>query len=75
MVTLRRERVSRFGLAVRLWAGKQRVLGSNSLWLSFLFRSLGLWTLSSDFIPHNYDINMALIAAHLSAEVILVVTV
>ena len=30
--------VSRFGLAVRRWAGKQRDLGSNPLRLSFLFK-------------------------------------
>ena len=66
--------VSRFSLAVRHWAGKRRDLGSNPLRLSFLFKSRGLWTLSCDFIPHNYEnIKLALIAAHLNAEVILVV--
>ena len=45
--------VSRFGLAVRCWAGKQRDLGSNPLRLSFHFKSCGLWTLSCDFVPHN----------------------
>ena len=69
--------VSRFGLAVRRWAGKQKDLGSNLLRLSFLFKSCGLWTLSCDFVPHNYETlkSVALIAAHLNAEVILVVTV
>ena len=38
--------VSRFGLAVRRLAGKQRDVGSNPLRLSFLFKSCGLWTLS-----------------------------
>ena len=37
---------SRFGLAVRRSAGKQSDLGSAPLWLSFLFKSCGLWTLS-----------------------------
>ena len=36
-------------------AGKQRDLGSNPLRLSFLFKSCGLWTLSCDFAPHNYE--------------------
>ena len=40
--------LSRFGLAVRRWAGKQSDLGSNLLQLSFLFKSCGLWTLSCD---------------------------
>ena len=47
--------VSRFGLAVRRKAGKQRDFGSNPLRLSFLFKSGGLWTLSCDFVPHNYE--------------------
>ena len=39
-----------------------------SVRLSFLFKSCGLWTLSRDFVPHNYEnIKMALIAAHLNA--------
>ena len=33
---------SRFGLAVRRQAGKQRDLCSNPLWLSFLFKNCGL---------------------------------
>ena len=37
--------VSRFGLAVRRYTGKQRDLGSNPLRLSLLI-SCGLWTLS-----------------------------
>ena len=37
--------VSRFGLAVR----------RNLLRLSFLFKSYGLWILSCDFVPHNYE--------------------
>ena len=47
--------VSRFGLAVRRLAGKQRDLGSNPLRICFLFKSCGLWTLSCDFVPHNYE--------------------
>ena len=47
--------VSRFGLVVRHQAGKQKDLGSNLLWLSFLFKGCGLWTLSCDFVPHNYE--------------------
>ena len=35
-----RVRVSRFGLAVRRYAGKQRDLGSNPLRLSFLFKKV-----------------------------------
>ena len=34
-------------------SGKQRDLGSNLLWLSFLFKNCGLSTLSCDFIPYN----------------------
>ena len=57
-------------------AGKQKDLGLNPLRLSFLFKRCGLWTLSCDFVPHDYlNIKMALIAAHLNAGVILVVTV
>ena len=41
--------VSRFGLAVRREAGKQRDFGSNPL----LFKTCGLWTLPCDFVPHN----------------------
>ena len=47
--------VSRFGLAVRRWAGKQKDLGSNLFRLCFLFKSCGLWTLSCDFVPHSYE--------------------
>ena len=47
-------------------------LDSASALLS-LQKGCGLWTLSCDFVPRN--INMALIAAHLNAGVILVVTV
>ena len=42
--------MGRFGLAVR-----RSDLGSNLLRLSFLFKSCGLWTLSCDFVPHNYE--------------------
>ena len=45
--------VSRFGLAVRRYAGEQRDLGSNPLRLSFLFKSCGLRTPSCDFVSHN----------------------
>ena len=40
-------------------------------------QNCGLWTLSCDFVPNNYETlkKMALIAAHLNAGVILVVTV
>ena len=64
--------MSRFGLV-----GKQRDLGSNLLRLSFHFKGCGLWTLSCDFVLHNYETLklMALMAAHLDAEAILVVTV
>ena len=39
-----------------------------------LQKGCGLWTLSCDFV-HHFLLKMALIAAHLNAEVILVVTV
>ena len=39
-------RVSRFGLAVRLQAGKQKDLSLIPLRLSVLFKSCGLWTVS-----------------------------
>ena len=46
--------VSKFGLAVRRWAGKQKDLGSIPLRLSFFFKKgCGLLTLSRDFVPHN----------------------
>ena len=45
--------VSRFGLAVRRYAGKQKDLGSNPLRLFFLFKKCCLWTLSCDFVSHN----------------------
>ena len=38
-------------------AGKQRDFGSNLLRFSFLFKCCGLWTLSCDFVPHNYETN------------------
>ena len=47
----------------------------NLLRLSFLIKNCALWTLSCDFVAHNYETltETALIAAHLT-EVILVVT-
>ena len=45
-----KDNVNQFGLA-----GKQRDLGLNPLWLSFLFKSYDLWTLSCNFDPHNYE--------------------
>ena len=54
---------------------EQKDLGSNLLRLSFHFKNCGLWILSCDFVPHNNHIKMALIAAHLNAEVNPVVTV
>ena len=59
--------VSRFGLAVRRWAVKQRDFGSNLLRLSFLFKSSGL-------VAINETLKW-LVAAHLNAGVVLVVTV
>ena len=51
-----------------LRAGKRRGLGSNPLWLSFLFKTCSLWTRSCDFVPHSLRNNkMALITAHLNA--------
>ena len=43
--------MSRFSLAVRRQAGKQRDVGSSLLRLSFFFKSCGLWTLPGDFVP------------------------
>ena len=61
---------------VKRWAGKQKDLGSIPLRLSFLFKKVVvcghcLVTLS---ITSYWNIKMALIAAHLNAEIILVVT-
>ena len=42
--------MSRFGPAVRRWAGKQRGLCSVPLRLSLLCKSCGLWTPSCDFV-------------------------
>ena len=44
-----------FGLVARCLVGKQKGLGLNLLWFSFLFKSCGLWTLSCDFVPYNYE--------------------
>ena len=68
---------SRFGLAVRREGGKRKDLGSILLRLSFLFKKVVvcghcLVTLS---ITSYRNIKMALIAAHLNAVIILVVTV
>ena len=41
------------GKVLGWYCGKQRDLGSNPHRLSFFFKSSGLWTLSSDFVPHN----------------------
>ena len=60
-----------------LWAGKRKDLGSLPPRLSYLLKKVGvcahyLVTLS---ITSYWNIKMAHIAAHLNAEVILVVTV
>ena len=34
---------------------EQKDFGLNLLWLSFRFKNCGLWTLSCDFVPHNYE--------------------
>ena len=39
-------RESRFGLAVRRYAGKRGILGSVLLRLTYLFKGCGLWTQS-----------------------------
>ena len=44
---------SRFGLAVRRYAAKRRILGSVLLRLTYLFKGCALWTQSWDFAPHN----------------------
>ena len=46
--------VSRHGLAVRCWAGKQKDLGSIPLRLYSLSKAVDCdWTLSCDFVPHS----------------------
>ena len=55
-------------------SGRQRDLRSNLLRLSFHFKRCGLRTLLG-LCPSQMNIKMALIAAHLNAELILVVTV
>ena len=44
--------VSRFGLTVRRYAGKQKDHGSNPLRLLLSLQKC-LWTLSWDYVPHN----------------------
>jgi len=58
------------------WSGRCRFDSRlNSVLLS-LEKSCGLWTLSCGFAPHKeWNINMAVISAHLSVEIIAVVTV
>ena len=64
----------RFGLAVRLWAGKPNGLGSISLRLSFLFKKIVVC--GQCLVTLSLTINeMVLIAANLNAGVILVLTV
>ena len=64
------------GKAFKVWKAEEPRLDSAWALLSFLFKSCGLWTLSCDFVLHDYsDIKMALVAVHLNAEIILVVTV
>ena len=54
----------------------QKGIGSNPLWLSLLFKTCGLWTLSCNFVSRKqWNIKLALIAADLNTGVILVVTV
>ena len=69
--------MSRFGLAVRRYAGKQRDLGSNLLRLSFLFKIVvcGRCLVTLSLTIYETLKSVALIAAHLNAGVILVVTV
>ena len=43
--------LSRFGLAVRSWAGKQKDLGSIPLRFSFLFKCCGSWTVYFVTLP------------------------
>ena len=45
--------VSQCGPVAMPQAGKQTAVSLNPLQLSFLFRSCGLWTLSSDSAPQN----------------------
>ena len=68
--------VSRFGLAVRCEAGKQKSLGSIPLRLSLLFKKVVVCghCLVSLSLTIN-EVKLALIAAYLNAGVILLVTV
>ena len=70
--------MSRFDLAVRRWAGKQRDLGSNPLRLSFLFKLVvvcGHCLMTLSFTINETLKSVSLIAAHLNAGIILVVSV
>ena len=62
--------------AVPLVSVSGRLVHSPLLRLSSLFKTCDVWTLSCDFAPHSeINIKMALIAAHLDTNIILVVTV
>ena len=76
-VVLESSSVSRLGLAVRHLAGKRKDLGSIPLRLSFLFKKVVVCGhyLVTLFITSYWNIKMALIAAHLNAGIILMVTV
>ena len=70
---LRLKLVSRPGLAVMLWAGKQKDLSSNPLRLSFLFRKVVVC--GHCLVTLSLTINETRIAVHLNAGILLVVTV
>ena len=70
---LRLKLVSRFGLAVRFWAGKQKDLSSNLLRLSFLFKKVVVC--GHCLVTLSLTINETLIAVHLNAGVLLAVIV
>ena len=70
---LRLKLVSRFGLAVRRWTGKQKDLSSNPLRLSFLFKKVVVC--GHCLVTLSLAINETRIAVHLNAGVLLAVTV
>ena len=70
-----RPTVSRFGLAVRRWAGKRKDLGSIPFWLSFPIKKVVVCGHCPVTSTTSYsNIKMDLIAARLKAGIILVVT-
>ena len=67
--------VSRFGLAVRRKAGKQKGLGSIPVRLSLLFKKVVVCGHCAILSLNEWNLKLTLTAAHRNAGVILVVTV